>query len=503
MSLIPNSQLGRVINDKSGTIISTGSGSKTISTIIDSLNLAKDFSFPNSSDKTFTEGSYALWNLGNGKYKINWEFSTKEPVIGGNKDSVYIYDGEQFILLDSASNEYLIDIQYEKLVMLVLDEKDRKATTQVKITDILLVGNINNNSDDSVNVGNNEEINFRLGGDITAYHKIITLRENKQFNLGIDNLVTIKFTQNNSVIYSQEYTNEIYAILLAGEYKLSLYSNSDIEKDHTLNLGFSEAPSPIPSQYLTIGNNQANNTILDPINQEVNFTFGGDITAFRKILTLTENKQLTVSIDKPVIVEISQSNTVIYSEEYTTELTVTVLAGEYQLNLFTESSIEEDYVLTLNTVKFDEFEPIFNEPPNPITPTLKNLGNDFNTAFDFGTLKPWENDDNSGLTWNQGYVYPSAHLGHSSISNLVQQNKVDYCTFTLDETCYINLFHRDVMVTILDDDGIILSSNNNYTGQLQKQLEAGKYYLSLANNGNNSVYFVSIYLSNLDPNYAD
>jgi hypothetical protein len=39
ISLIPNSQLGRVIIDKSGTIISTGTGSRAVFTIIDSLNL--------------------------------------------------------------------------------------------------------------------------------------------------------------------------------------------------------------------------------------------------------------------------------------------------------------------------------------------------------------------------------------------------------------------------------------------------------------------------------
>lgn len=350
MSLIPDSQLGRVISDKSGIIISTGTGSRAISSIIDSLNLSTDFSFPNSDDKTFTEGSYAVWNLEDGKYQINWEFSTKEAV---NKDSVYIYDGEQFTLLDNTNNEYLIDLQSQELVIIVLDEKDKKGTTQVKITNILLVGEIDNSSDNLVNTGNNEEINFHLGGDITAYHKTLILSENKQLNLTTVGVLTINFSQNNTLVYTVS-TNEIYGILLAGEYQLSLYidplyNDPNIENDYTLNLMFGDAPNPIPEGYLTIGNNQGTNDIINPINQEINFTFGGDITAYRNILTLTENKELTVSIDKPVIVEISQSNAVIYSQEYTTELNINLLAGEYQLNLFTESSIEEDYLLILNS----------------------------------------------------------------------------------------------------------------------------------------------------------
>lgn len=410
MSLIPNSQLGRVINDKSGTIISTGTGSRAVSTIIESLNLQEipvqilqDDEFiivDDLSKSTFTEGSYGLWDFPNGEYLIQWQLKTRESVDTTKADAIYFYDGKQLQLLSNIqvartpNNEELIEVRNGKLGIIVLDEKDKLGTTEIKITKI---------------------------------------------------------------------------------------EQTKLE---------SELP-PLEN-------------IIDPVNQEINFTFGGDISSFRNILTLTENKQLTVSIDKPVIVEISQSNVVIYSQEYATELTVTLLAGEYQLNLFTESSIEEDYLLTLNTVEFDEFEPIFNEPPNPIIPTLKNLGNDFATAFDFGLLKPKENDDNSGLTWNQGYVYSSGHLGHSSISNLVQENKVDYCTFSIDETCYINLFHRDVMVTILDADGIVTSSNNNHHGQVQKQLEAGKYYLSLAsNNLDKSTYSVSIYLSNSDPNYAD
>lgn len=81
---------------------------------------------------------------------------------------------------------------------------------------------------------------------------------------------------------------------------------------------------------------------------------------------------------------------------------------------------------------------------------------------------------------------------------------IDVCTFTLEETSYLNLFHRGVMVTIIDENGIIAHSNNNETGQLQATLETGKYYLQFAtNNPELSNYSVSIYLSNSDPNYAD
>jgi hypothetical protein len=297
MSLIPNSKLGRVTVDKSGITISTGTNSKSISTIISSLNLenipvqikengqktkVKGNNLPSSivphpssfnvivvddlTKTTFTEGSYAVWDVPNGEYLIQWQFKTGETVESIKADSIYFYNGQQLQLLGniqlerSPNNEELIEVRNGKLGIIVLDEKDKSGTTQIKIT----------------------------------------------------NIEQTKSEAELPPLNDDESTN-----------------NSD-------------------------GNNNENGenleTIINPVNQEINFTFGGNITAYRSILNLDENKELTLTLDKPLIIEISQNNSVIYSQQYINELTVTLLAGEYQLNLFTESSIEEDYQLILNTV---------------------------------------------------------------------------------------------------------------------------------------------------------
>lgn len=264
ISLIPHEFLGRVIATKNQTIISTGTGSKTIKEVLSHFNLPTDFTFASSDGKTFTEGSYALWNLSNGEYKINWKFTTKESEIDGNKDSIYIYDGQQFTLLNNSvqNNESLIEVTNGKLIIFVLDEKNKKGTTEIIITNIQQLlhpqpqpnPEPNPNPDNlRVNNGENEQINFRLGGDIVNHKIKLNLSENKQINFTTDNLVIWEFIQNNAVLYSQEYMNEIYAHLLAGEYELSLSTESSIETDIILNLSFGEAVNPIPDTYLVIG----------------------------------------------------------------------------------------------------------------------------------------------------------------------------------------------------------------------------------------------------------
>ena len=76
--------------------------------------------------------------------------------------------------------------------------------------------------------------------------------------------------------------------------------------------------------------------------------------------------------------------------------------------------------------------PIYSEPPDPIPDTGRDLGNTQETAWDMGILKPWETDSNTGITWNQGYVYGTYHLGHSYISEKIGGGDVtDWTTFTL------------------------------------------------------------------------
>lgn len=426
ISLIPDESLGRVIANRTSAIISSGTNSRSISTIISNLGLEeKEVSayvqgelrqLENLSVSNFTEGSYAVWNLEEGQYQLKWRLKTTDKI---NFDSVYLYNGETLELLTTTES----------------------ATTQYSTTQW-------------ISPISNSEVR----------------------------------TQKSEVLEGDKENGLLAIIVLDAETKTS---TTDFE---ILSLQKIE-----PRKSFLIDTAEGINT------GEVNFSLGADFSVFRTLIKCDRAQQLTIEIDKPVIMEITNSDLeVVYNIEYVRGLVISLEAGEYALNLYTESSIEEDYQLNISTVDFNEFEPIYSEPPYPIAPTLRNLGDDFATAFDFGVLKPWESDGNTGKTWQMGYVYPTAHLGHSTIENKIKEGEIDVCTFTLEETSYLNLFYRGVMVTILDENGILTSSNNNETGQLQVQLETGKYYLQfVTNNPELSTYSVSIYLSNSDPNYAD
>lgn len=248
ISLIPNKFSGRVIANKNQVTISTGSGSIKFADILSNLNLI-DFIFPNSEDKRFIEGSYVFWDLENGKYNIKWKFKTTEP---DNKDSVYIYDGEYNLLNTlNSENETLIELENNQLGILIFDEGNSQKTSEITITNIEKISQ--NEPDNRTNEGTNEQFNFRLGGDITSYSVSLNITETKQINFTTDNLVIWEFIKDNAVVYNQEYTNEIYAYLLAGKYELKISTESSIEVDSILNLSFGEAINPIPDSYLVIG----------------------------------------------------------------------------------------------------------------------------------------------------------------------------------------------------------------------------------------------------------
>jgi hypothetical protein len=149
-----------------------------------------------------------------------------------------------------------------------------------------------------------------------------------------------------------------------------------------------------------------------------------------------------------------------------------------------------------------------NEPPNPIPDTGKLLGDTQEFAFNFGILKPWESDTNTGKVWNRGYVYNTAHLGKSEIQSFIGGDSVsNWVEFTLDETCYLNFYHNNVIAEIIDNRVlpiVITSSNDTYEGQLQAQLQPGKYLIHFSSESSlKELFTTSIYLSNSDPNYSD
>ncbi len=154
----------------------------------------------------------------------------------------------------------------------------------------------------------------------------------------------------------------------------------------------------------------------------------------------------------------------------------------------------------------DPHTPIYNEPPYPIPDTGRDLGNTRENAWDMGILKPWETDSNTGITWNNGYVYGTYHLGHSYISEKIGGGDVtDWTTFTLDEGSYLNFYHSNAVAEILDSSQqVVVGSNDAPSGNLQAYLEPGLYYLHFSSEASiRELFHSSIYLSNSDPHYAD
>ena len=156
-----------------------------------------------------------------------------------------------------------------------------------------------------------------------------------------------------------------------------------------------------------------------------------------------------------------------------------------------------------------EFDPITGqkgEPPYPIPARGWDLGDTSALAWNMGTLKPWESDTNTGITWNQGYVYGSYHLGHSYISEKIGAEDVtDWAVFNLDEASYLNFFHSGAIAEIVNSNlEVVVGSNDSYAGNLQAYLAPGEYYVHFSSESSRSELFsASIYLSKFDPNYAD
>lgn len=96
----------------------------------------------------FTEGSYAVWNLEQGQYRLKWRLKTTDKT---NFDSVYLYDGETLELLTTTTNATIqysatqwtspetttdINIQGNKLAIIVLDEQSKTSTTNFEIVSL-------------------------------------------------------------------------------------------------------------------------------------------------------------------------------------------------------------------------------------------------------------------------------------------------------------------------------------------------------------------------------
>lgn len=158
LSLIPDESLGRVIANRRSAVISTGTNSRSISTIISDLSLEEKevpayiqeelTVLKNLLVSNFTEGSYAVWNLEQGQYRLKWRLKTTDKT---NFDSVYLYDGETLELLTTTTNATIqysatqwtspetttdINIQGNKLAIIVLDEQSKTSTTNFEIVSL-------------------------------------------------------------------------------------------------------------------------------------------------------------------------------------------------------------------------------------------------------------------------------------------------------------------------------------------------------------------------------
>ena len=247
-------------------------------------------------------------------------------------------------------------------------------------------------------------------------------------------------------------------------------------------------------------------TTIEKKSATTEFEVGGELTKKSFNIRLEENSELKIILDNHLINELIKDNVQVYYTEYSDKLIIDLEAGEYQLNFFTEGSEIEFYQLNISAVGgFNIYQPIESEPPSPQPITMRLLGTTKENAFNFGTLNPWENDSNSGQTWNKGYLYSSAHLGHSNIKSSIIAGKDEICCFEIPEKCYLNLFHSGAEVVIESAEfNQIIGRNDDLNGQLQLELTAGKYYLKMSSTSDVLLdYNISIYLSKNDPNYAD
>jgi len=424
ISLIPDESLGRVIANRTSAIISSGTDSRSISTIISNLGLEeKEVSayvqgelrqLENLSVSNFTEGSYAVWNLEEGQYQLKWRLKTTDKT---NFDSVYLYDGEKLELLTTTES----------------------ATTQYSTTQW-------------ISPVSNSEVR----------------------------------TQKSEVLEGDKENGLLAIIVLDAETKTS---TTDFE---ILSLQKIE-----PRKSFLIDTAEGINT------GEVNFLLGADFSVFQALIKCDRAQQLTIEIDKPVIMEITNSDLeVVYNIEYVKGLVICLEMGEYSLNLYTESSIEEDYQLNISTADFNEFEPIYSEPPYPIAPTLRKLGITKENCFHFGILKPYEVDDNSGKTWNKGYLYPSAHLGFANVINSIAKGEIQVFSFELETASYLNMMFGDKEIKVK------VESMNQIIGEadygMHLELATGEYFVFVEGLlSDKTEYELSMYFSSENPDYAD
>lgn len=272
--------LGACSSNKSEAIITTGTGSRSTSTLVKVLGIDE------SLLAEFTEGSYGTWNLPNGKYRLTYQLKTSDKT---NIDSSYVLNnGElaKLIATESATQAYstsqnisdLMSTEFVisdgKLTILVVDKGDKVGTTEIKFTLLEFLGLINNDSNS--NSDSNQDSNN-------------------------DN-------SNNS--------------------------------DNTTNNSSDDNPVV---EYLI-------DTLYGKNQQSVEFDLGGDITKKSFNLRLHENSQLNIELDSQLIIEIAQNNQKVYGTEYAEKLTIDLEMGEYELNLFTESSMSQSYQLSLNTL---------------------------------------------------------------------------------------------------------------------------------------------------------
>jgi len=395
--------LGAVKSSKTEAIITTGTGSRSISTLKKEIEIPEEI-----LAEDYVEGGYGTYDLINGRYRLTYELKTADKE---NIDTVFATkEGKLKPLISSDSAQ----IKYSS----------SQNTTGIKTFEVDVID-----------------------GELTT--------------LVLDRITTtgtteIKFTK-------LEY------------------------------LGLSSSE---PIEYLidtTVEKNLAN----------ISFNLGGDVTKKSFNLRLEENSQVNIALNSDLIIEFLKNNQSVYSTEYANKLILDLENGDYEFNLFTESSTSQNYQLDISVIGgFNIYEPIESFPPNPQPETFRKLGTTKDNCFDFGILKPYEIDDNSGKTWNKGYLYPSAHLGFANVINSIAKGEIQVFSFEIDTVSYLNMMFGDKQIKVK------VESMNQIIGEadygMHLELATGEYFVFVEGLlSEPTEYELSMYFSSENPDYAD
>ena len=435
--------------------IGTGSGDKSVSTLGNSLVGNRDFL---KSLGDVTEGSFIKFTgLMPGVYNFSLNIDTADTVAN---DSLYIYNGKELIkVAETLTNNVIesVEVIYDELTFIAVDVTNKIGTTK------FIISNLNKTDD----LAYTPPIRLNLIPDM--YSGDIDFKENEtRINTGTGDKSVETLSEKLGIDLSEYGTEGSYAIwenLTNGKYEItySIYSSED-------------EPNNDKIYYF----NGTNVTLLDA-RLSANLTNNSGTRFSSEIMT----KEIEVINNKLTLIAMDTAD-----KSGTTQFKIT--------------RIESVNSMDSNITNSEELNYIYSEPPNPIPANNKRLSLSPETAWNMGVLKPWETDSNSGIAWEQGYIYSNG--GHNSITALIGgENVNEYVTFTLEEMSYLNFYHNNVIAEILDNNmEVIVSSNDGYDGNLKTQLEASNYYIHFSTDASDSELFTAqIHLSKSDPNFTD